>query len=170
MTRVTTPLLVACCLLLGLALLPPFAAPSTAAGANDSLDGAKRIKRLPYAASGETADATRDGADPTTACGDPTDGVGHTVWYKLKRRKATGVEATTFDSDYDTVLAVYARSGTGEDQTFTEVDCNDDAVPFVGQSRVSFTAEPGTTYYIGVGAYGLKDAGHLELSVTKLIS
>jgi hypothetical protein len=169
MTRVTTPLLVACCLLFGLALLPAFAVPSTAADANDALNGATRIERLPYTDSADTADATSDGSDPTPTCGDPTAGVGHTVWHKLKRRKETSVEANTFDSDYDTVLAVYARSGTRENPTFTEVACNDDQFP-IGQSQVSFTAQRRTTYYIEVGAYGVKDAGHLELSVGKQTS
>jgi len=84
MTRATTPILVAFGLLLGLTLLPAFAVTSTAAGANDSFDHAKKIKHLPYTASANTADATSDSADPAATCG--PDGLGYTVWYKLKRK------------------------------------------------------------------------------------
>jgi hypothetical protein len=165
MILATTRRLVALGLLFGLALAPA-AGPTTAAGANDSFSSAKKITRIPSTDSADTTDATRDSADPTPTCGDPTDSVGHTVWYKLKRRKTTSVEADTFNSDYDTVLAVYTRAGTGE---FTEVTCNDDQPP-IGQSQVTFTGQRRTIYYIEVGSYGLKDAGHLAVSVKKQTS
>ena len=161
MTRATTPILVAFGLLLGLTLLPAFAVPSTAAGANDSFGHAKRIKHLPFTASADTADANSDSADPAATCG--PDGLGHTVWYKLKRKKTTSIEANTIGSDYDTVLAVYTRSGTGE---LIEVTCDDDTPPTtVGESQVFFTAERKTTYYIVVAAYGEKFARELALNV-----
>jgi hypothetical protein len=163
MTRATTPVLVAFGLLLGLTLLPAFAVPSTAAGANDAFDSAKKIKGLPYTNSADTADATSDNSDPAATCA--PDGLGHTVWYKLKRRKTTDVEVNTKGSDYDTVLAVYTRSDTGE---LTEVTCDDDTIPTdFGESEVFFTAERRTAYYIVVAAYGEKSAGNLELNVIK---
>ena len=168
MTRATPRIRIAFGLLLVLALLPGFAVPSTAASANDSISSAKKIKRLPYTNAADTADATRDNADPTTACVGPSDGgLGHTVWYKLKRRKTTNVEVNSIGSDYDTVLAIYTRSDTGE---FTEVACDDDTLPTeFGESQVFFTAERRTTYYIAVGSYGEKPGGHLELNMTKEI-
>ena len=100
-------------------------------------------------------------ADPAATCG--PDGLGHTVWYKLKRKKTTSIEANTIGSDYDTVLAVYTRSGTGE---VTEVACDDDTIPTeFGESQVFFTAERKTTYYIVVAAYWEKFARQLALNV-----
>jgi hypothetical protein len=137
-----------------------------AVGANDSISSPKKIKGLPYTHAADTADATEDISDPAATCA--PDGLGHTVWYKLKRRKTANVEVNTIGSDYDTVLAVYTRSGTGE---FTEVTCDDDTLPTTfGESQVFFTAERRTTYFIVVAAYGTKPAGTLELNVTKHIS
>lgn len=166
MTRATPRIRVAFGLLLGLALLPALAVPSTAVGANDSISSAKRIKRLPSTNAADTTDATSDSADPAATCA--PDGLGHTVWYKLKRKKATSIEVNTIGSNYDTVLAVYTRSGTGE---FTEITCDDDTLPTTfGESQVFFTAERRTAYFIVVAAYGEKPAGQLEFNVTKQIS
>ena len=79
--------------------------------------------------------------------------VGRTVWFKLRRGSETSITADTRGStaegnDYDMVLAVYERRGSGVDG-LVEVDCNDDAASF--QSKLTFTAKANTTYYLLVG-------------------
>ncbi len=74
-----------------------------------------------------------------------------TVWYAMAAPSAATLTVETAGSGYDTVLATFTGSAVN---SLTPVPgaCNDD---FNGtlQSRVSFTANAGTTYYVQVGGY-----------------
>lgn len=82
-------------------------------------------------------------ADPV-ACAPYVD----SVWFTFTEPLEREVMLNTFGSAYDTVLAVY--SGTESNPSL--VTCNNDM--YGPQSSVTFTTQPGTTYYVMVGTYG----------------
>jgi hypothetical protein len=73
---------------------------------------------------------------------------GHSVWFSLTPTVGGPLELNTFDSDFDTLLAVYTGSEVG---ALTEVASNDQM--FGDQSRVRFSVVAGTTYRIAVDGY-----------------
>ena len=93
-----------------------------------------------------TVAATTDVTDPTPSCGNHSRG--KSVWYRFTAPGPGTVTASTFISNYDTILSVY----TGSCGNLTETTCNDDA-PFTSQSQVSFAATGGTTYFFLITAY-----------------
>lgn len=124
------------------------------APANDDFVDAVQIADLPYVANQTTVGATTE-ANETAPCGV----MGATVWYTYTPAEDATVSINTFDSDYDTVLAVYTGPSLEE---LAVVGCNDDSQGL--QSRVAFDATSGTTYHIQVGGfYG--DQGELGLNV-----
>ena len=74
--------------------------------------------------------------------------IGATMWYEYTPGQDMVLRADTFGSDFDTVLAVYA---SGQD-TDDPLACNDDA-PDSSQSKVTFLASAGETYYFQVGGF-----------------
>lgn len=95
--------------------------------------------------SGNTLDATTEPNEPEHATISPYS----SVWY---RWTATNTYWVTFDTlqnlSLDTVLAAYVGNDI---QNLTEVAANDDATPgTIVQSRISFLATAGTTYYIAL--------------------
>jgi hypothetical protein len=69
------------------------------------------------------------------------------------------LNANTFGSSYDTTLSVY----TGSRGNLNQIVCNDDAIGL--QSRVSFDAIAGTTYYFSPGSFGGQVGGQLKFTV-----
>lgn len=126
---------------------------------NDDIADAVIIAALPYSDARSTTGATVE-ADEAEPCG----GIQSTVWYKLTVAALTVVDANTFGSDYDTVLAVYSGA---DPSSLTNVACNDDAVDL--QSDVIFVAGPGQTYWLQAGGY-YGESGSLELAVSAVIS
>ncbi len=124
---------------------------------NDAFATAIAIDAYPFTDQKDTATATRESDEPT-----PCAGIGATVWYTLTLAEERLVVADTFDSDYDTVLAAHTGSSLID---LTEVACNDDRSSL--QSRISFLALPGTTYFLQVGGY-FEATGDLQLHVTTL--
>jgi hypothetical protein len=126
---------------------------------NDEFTNATVIPSLPYAASENTALATI--APPDPFCG----GRGTTVWFSFTPTNATGIEANTFGSDYDTTLSVY--TGTYDDYLgpfgLRQIFCNDDAQG-LPQSQVRFTAVAGTTYHFMVASFSGLQGGNLVFS------
>lgn len=132
------------------------AVPASAAPSHDDFAQAIPIPALPFEDSRSTVGATRAGDDPAEC------GAGPTVWYVLEPTVTAEVKAETFGSDYDTTLSVY----TGTQGSLTLLDCNDD---FSGlQSRISFEASGGETYYLMVGGYDEASTGSLNLSVVEV--
>ena len=72
----------------------------------------------------------------------------NSVWWQWTAPVSGSVEINTLGSDLDTVLAVWTGTAIGD---LTLVGADDDF--YYPQSRVSFTAQAGTTYYISVDGY-----------------
>jgi hypothetical protein len=119
------------------------AAPPT----NDDFDSATVVDEIPYEAIQDTSEATVAPDDPVPNC---SIGGEATVWYAFTPAEDQRLVAGTFGSDYDTVIVAY----TGTRGALTRVACNDDTGGDL-QSRVSFDAEGGTTYYFMVSSYDL---------------
>ncbi|MFN2527011.1 MAG: calcium-binding protein [Actinomycetota bacterium] len=124
---------------------PAYAAPP----ANDDFDSAVEIQSIPFSFIQDTTEATAADDDPE-ACAQ----TGHTVWYEVTLTSPAELEADTFGSDYDTLLAVYI----GARGTLLEIGCNDD-FGSGKQSRLRWNAQPGISYYIM--AAGVEDAAGL---------
>ena len=93
---------------------------------------------------------TQEATDPMLSCqfGSPTSPQGYrTAWYELTPGDTSVVTITTAGTDYDTVLGVFAGSCDAP----LEIACSDDINSF--QSRLSFLAIRGRTYYIVVADY-----------------
>lgn len=72
-----------------------------------------------------------------------------TLWWQWSPAQAGQVTITTFDSNFDTTLAVYTGSSLAG---LTRLVSNDDAGNTL-QSSVSFSAVPGTPYHIQVDGW-----------------
>jgi hypothetical protein len=94
--------------------------------------------------------ATDSATDPIPSCA-PFAG---TVWFRFTAPSSGSITidtlgTTSVSSSVDTVLAVY----TGTEGNLTQVACNDD-IPGSLLSRVTYSAQQGTTYHIVVGRFG----------------
>ncbi len=90
----------------------------------------------------------------TTEPGEPLEGgkMKKTIWATITLPKASRVVIDTFESSFDTVLAVYTGNAVNH---LTKVISNDDTtVPGFAtqQSLVQFNAQPNTTYRIQIGS------------------
>jgi hypothetical protein len=76
---------------------------------------------------------------------------GASVWWRWTAPASGSVVFDTFDSNFDTILAVYTGNSVG---TLTEIASNNDADSLhVYQSILEFDAVAGTTYHIVVDGY-----------------
>ncbi len=148
--------------------------PGGKAPANDAPAGAKAL-RPGSSAVLQTRGAVPD-AEVVFDCltfTDPETGevfvvpVGHTVWYTFS---GTGQPMTidTAGSDFDTVVAIYTRSGS----TYTPVSggCVDDSptepVGRTLQANVTIPTVAGTTYYVQIGGYpDVQSYGNLRVAL-----
>jgi hypothetical protein len=138
----------------------PTPTPTTPSGvSNDACANAAVIGSAPYSNTVVTTGATIDAADPAVGCGNGSRG--KSVWYRFTAPSSGTLTANTFGSSYDTILAAY----TGSCGAFTAVSgaCNDDSSGL--QSRVSFTANAGSTYYFLASAYS-NNGGTLVFQLT----
>ena len=120
---------------------PP--ATRTSSGAsNDSCSGATTVVSLPYGNTVSVGAATTATGDPTPRCGNGSRS--KSVWYKYAPPITRVVTASTFGSDYDTILSLYTGS-CGVLQPVSGA-CNDNAAGTL-QSQITFTAWARTTYY-----------------------
>jgi hypothetical protein len=136
-----------------LALVMAQASAASAQPANDDFDNAIEVTGLPFSDTQNTVDATTADDDPDCA------GNGHTVWYAFTPDEDARISADTFGSDYDTTLSVY----TGDLGSLSQIACNDDTNSL--QSRVTFDAVAGETYYFMIGACCDGPGGNLVVSV-----
>ena len=112
--------------------------------ANDLCSGAIVITNSSYTNAQSTARASSFG-DPTPDC---VAGFGNGVWYQFTAPASGLLIVDTFNSDFDTGLAIYSGVCGG----FTPLACNDDSG---GQnSSVTIPTTAGVTYSILVGGYG----------------
>ncbi|HWO70969.1 MAG TPA: hypothetical protein VNP94_09485 [Actinomycetota bacterium] len=125
---------------------------------NDDFDAATVVAAVPFSDSLDTSEATTAPDDPDCA------GNGHTVWYAFTPASDLTITANTFGSDYDTTLSAY----TGTRGALDQVACNDD---FIGlQSKITFFATAGVTYFFMAGSFFDSPGGHLELAIRELAS
>ena len=125
-------------------LIASMAAPALAAApTNDERSGTTVIPDLPFTDRIDATDATNSADDPVEERDDyqyPICWSGPTVWYSFTANKDVRLVANTFDSDYDTVLAVF----NGEPSEDSLLVCNDDTRG--NQSCAAFEAKSGRTY------------------------
>jgi DNA-binding beta-propeller fold protein YncE len=133
------------------------AAAQAATAPNDSFASATVISGNPFTTTEDTSQATWDPSDPSDCQNNGS------VWFTFTPSTDMELSADTFGSDYDTVLSAW----TGTQGALNLVSCNDD---FNGQaqSKITFAATAGTTYYFmaalccGTGADG---GGNLQFTV-----
>lgn len=125
---------------------------------NDDFNAALPITSLPYQHFIDTSGATVASDDPNMGCGTGVNS--NTVWYRFVPSFYGLIEANTFNSNYDTVLAVF----TGTRGALNRLTCNDDASGTL-QSQVTFEVRANQTYYLEVADYGLPGGGQLRLTV-----
>jgi hypothetical protein len=118
----------------GLWATPAVAAPPP----NDRQSGAIAIGALPFTASQDTAEATAGGPQFCSSRA--------SVFYSFTPGVTQRVQIDTIGSDYDTTLAVYRRTSTGDVRA---IRCDDDR--FGLASGVRFRAIAGRTYFVMVG-------------------
>ena len=124
-----------------------FTPTSVSALPNDACANPLTIGAVPYAGTVLAASATSEASDPVPGCGNGSRA--RSAWYRFTAPSTGTLTATTFGSNYDTILAVY----TGVCGAFAPVSgaCNDDSGG--AQSRVTFSATAGTTYTFLVTSY-----------------
>lgn len=111
--------------------------------ANDDCADAETISSLPYEDVRYIHNATAEGSDPLPSAAAVAF---RTVWWKWTAPANLDIEIDTIGSFYNTVLSVW----TGTCGSFSEVTSNDDIGGGDQDSRVTFSAVSGTTYYICV--------------------
>ncbi len=84
---------------------------------------------------------------------------GRSVWWEWVAPASGSVEIDTFESNFDTILAVYTGSAVND---LTSVASNDD-YGGTSQSRVYFEAQEGTAYNIAVDGWG-SSSGSIALN------
>ena len=131
-----------------------------AAPVNDDFASATVITSLPFSTTEDTTAATWDPSDPSSCSSNGS------VWLSFTPSSDMQLEADTFGSTYDTVLSAW----TGSQGSLNLVACNDD---FSGpQSKISFPATAGTTYYFMVAfccGSGSNGGGNLQFSVSQIL-
>ncbi len=136
------------------------ATPSASGGlSNDACINAAVVDGASYSRTAVTSSATTEATDPAVGCGNGSRG--KSVWYRFTAPSDGALVANTFGSNYDTILAAY-RGSCGALAAVPGA-CNDDTSGT--QSRVSFTASAGTTYYFLVSAYA-NNGGALVFQLT----
>jgi subtilisin len=122
--------------------------------ANDAFASAQALTGANATVTGTNVNATKESGEPNHA----NNTGGKSVWYKWTPQASGTTTIDTAGSNFDTLLAVYRG---GAVNSLTEVASNDDVDGGL-QSKVSFTANAGTTYQIAVdGLVG--QAGNISL-------
>jgi len=121
---------------------------------NDDFADAEVLSSLPALRTQSTVGAAREANEPQD-CGS----IGATVWFEYQPTVSGRIAADTFGSDYNTVLAVHQGTSLSG---LTPMGCNDDSGGL--QSRVTFDAVAGETYWLQVGGFD-GATGNLDLEV-----
>lgn len=114
---------------------PAHAAPPV----NDDIASATPISTIPATFTQDTTEATATREDGRCVGG-------RSIWYRYRPATSTTVRLTTFGSDYDTLLAVFA--GTRNNREL--IKCADDDLGL--NEAVRLRAEAGTRYWIVVSS------------------
>lgn len=129
--------------------------PSAPLPSNDDFGDAQVLSGIEASAAGENREATGQPGEPNHAgAAEPLS----SVWYRWDAPDDGVLRVNTFDSDFDTVLAVY--SGPAVD-ALVPVAANDDADGTL-QSSLETRVEAGVSYSIAVDGFG-DDEGEIAL-------
>jgi hypothetical protein len=112
--------------------------------ANDALRSAVEIGDLPYTTHTSSAGATLQEREPAPSCGT----VDATVWYRFTPPVDMAVAANTYESDYPTVVAVYAGTRFRD---LHEIGCANGNFDL---TRLITDLEAGETYLFQIGDEG----------------
>ena len=115
------------------------------APANDELANAAFLEGTAVIAQGSNVDATHETDEPRSSVNPG----GKSVWWQWTAPATGGVEVDTLGSDFDTLLAVFAPNETAGYQRVGEDDDSGGGYA----SRMAFSADSGTTYFIKVDGY-----------------
>ena len=138
-------------------LLPATAAAAQPPG-NDDFSAATPLSGVPFEDIVDVGEATVEPGEPTETCAP----FANTVWYDLTVDAAIDVVVDTAGSNYDTTVAVWTGPSL---ENLDNVTCVDDTFTSL-QAAASFSADPGETYHIQVGAFGEASEGAtLQLSI-----
>ncbi len=133
------------------ALVPITIPPADCAGAaplNDDFTNSLSITHLPFTHMEFNSCANKESDEPDHA----GNLGGHSVWFAWTPTSNQTATVTTKQSDFDTLLAVYAGSALS---TISVVASNDDIIPdLYSRSQLTFPATAGTTYHIAVDGWG----------------
>lgn len=162
--RKATPLVAGAALvvvLLGLFMAAPAVAAEAATPANDDLGSARALEGEHAVASGSNKLATREKGEPDHLASGSSMGQ-KSVWYRWTADEGGTVEANACESNFDTILAVYARDDAGELEQLAD---NDDGCSSRNQrgSALEFDVEAGETYWVSVSGYSGASAGGFRL-------
>ena len=139
MLRFCTLALAVAAALLSLTFREAAAAPS-----NDSFSSPATASPLPYLTTVDTTTATMQTGEPH-----PCSTVAKTVWYRFTAPASGKYIINTYNSSFDTVLAVYTGSSL---TSLSTVACVDDTSSST-RARVELTASAGVAYMIQAGGY-----------------
>ena len=146
--------LIACACLL-LAAAPALAAPP----GNDDFANAESLSGTSASTTGTNAEATAEAGEPN-----PTGNGGTTsIWYSWTAPEDSKATVDLDGSTIDTVLGVY--TGSAVDSLTTVAEGDDDPDDGSLQSKVSFNAVDGTTYFFEVNGYSGAE-GAISLTLT----
>lgn len=142
----------------------PVAVPSVGSGPpNDACGGAIVVTASPFASTVSVVSATAQATDPKPSCNFAA--TARTIWYRYTAPRNGTITADTVGSTYDTVLSAY----TGACGALTPVfgACNDNLGWFWRQSRITFAATAGRTYYfmISTSPYSIGGTATFHLTL-----
>jgi hypothetical protein len=155
----------------------PFTVAASGPPPNDNFANAMAITSTNFSNTVDNSAATTESTDPTPPCvPDSMNPRTKTVWYAYTAGGGGSVTLNTVGSSYDTTLSVWTVSGgAGSSLQFTSVACNDDIVSgTVTQSRLTFAASLGATYYVMIAPFGPPEGpdqagGKTVINVTTLV-
>jgi len=114
--------------------------------------------------SGQSGTTTGTNLGATLEAGEPPPFAGtgnHSVWWKWTAPLSGEVTFDTIGSNFNTVLSAYFGSAIN---ALTLIAGNDDIGGGVLQSRITFRAQVGFTYYIRVDGFSPSDTGSITLN------
>jgi len=147
---------------------PGQSAPTCTLPPNDNCASPAVIASLPAVQLENTCGATNEVNEPTTTCAStdvPTQS--HSVWFSYTNTTfaTQTLLATTFGSNFDTVVQVY----TGACGALLPLACNDDS-PSGTQSLLTFKVDPGQTVLIKVASYRSNAGANLQFNLSLLVA
>ncbi|OGO50033.1 MAG: hypothetical protein A2148_02980 [Chloroflexi bacterium RBG_16_68_14] len=122
--------------------------PACGIPANDDRADAVVVAALPFTDGPFIMkNATSESGEPRPSCA--YGGVEATVWYRFTPTEDAVLIADTIGSNFDTILAVWAESGS----RLREVGCDYGYDGAIYQARIAFRATAGQTYYFQLGGF-----------------